>query len=338
MSDEAKTLRWGVLGTGFISLTMIEAIARSDGSEVTVVAGRNPERLAELCRANAIPRSAVDVDEVFEADDVDVVYVGLPNHLHHDATIAAAAAGKAVLSEKSLTTTMATADQLVARVRLHGTFFVEGLMYLAHPLFQRLTDVLLDGRLGRIRSVRAAYAADIAEVVNPRGGGTIYNLGCYPVSLLHLVVQVTGGDQAFRARSMTGLGSRSAADGNVVDAALTVRFDDGVLASLQSSDSYGNGSEFSISGDHGVLRFETNPWLPVPGVNAFAWQPFDGPVERIVVEDANDAFYHQVKMVERSVAEGRTEAERPSPRLSDSIEIMEMLTEWEALCLTGSNT
>ncbi len=170
-------------------------------------------------------------------------------------------------------------------------------------------------------------------MVNPAGRGTIFNLGCYPVSLAQFVVQTMMGDGAFTARHTTGTGHLHPIDGTVCDAALAVRFDDGVLATIQSSDNYGNTSEFSVAGDNGVLRFNTNPWLPMPGENILWWQPHGMGVEQIVVNDPHDAFYHQIKMVERHVAAQDTEATRPSPRLNDSLEIMELLTEWETLCL-----
>ncbi|MDW3179270.1 MAG: Gfo/Idh/MocA family oxidoreductase [Acidimicrobiia bacterium] len=329
-------MRWAILGTGFISHTVIDAIDRSESSTVEVVAGRSAERLADFASQYGVASTTTNFDEVLSNPSVDVVYVGLPNHQHHEIAVAAAAAGKAVLSEKSLTTTMATAHQLVDGVAKHGTFFVEGLMYLAHPLLTRFVEVLLDGRLGALRSVRGSYAANIAHLVNPEGKGTIYNLGCYPVSLLHLVIQTMGGHDSFACRTTHGGGNISKVDGNVVDAALTVHFESGVLASLQSSDSYGNGSEFAVGGDNGVLRFDTNPWLPVAGPNVMTWTPFDGDPETIVVDATEDAFGYQISMVERNVREGRTQAERPSPRLADSIEIMEMLTEWESLCREGS--
>jgi predicted dehydrogenase len=326
------TLRWAVVGTGFISSTMIEAIEQSGSSRVDLIAGRNADVLAEHLHRYSIPRSTLSFDEAVSDPEIDAVYIGLPNHVHHEVTLAAAAAGKAVLSEKSLTTTMADAHALADGVRDAGTFFVEGLMYLAHPLYLRVSELLLDGRLGGLRSVRGSYAAPIAHLVNPLGMGTIFNLGCYPVSLLHFVVQTMCGDDAFAARSSAAVGNRSDVDGTVIDAALSVRFGNGVLATVQSTDSYGMSSEFAISGDKGVLRFDTNPWLPVAGRNTLTWLPFEGDPETIAINDEFDAFYHQVKMVERRVAERQSQAERPSPRLSDSIEIMELLTEWEELC------
>jgi predicted dehydrogenase len=323
--------RWAIIGTGFISHTVIDAIASVDGSTVEVIAGRNPERVAEFCEQHGVTRGETDFAAVLADPAVDVVYIGLPNHAHHDLALAAAAAGKPVLSEKSLTTTMATAHELVAGVRGHGTFFVEGLMYLAHPLYRWLLEFLESGQLGDLRSVNGRYAANIWQVVNPGGMGTLYNLGCYPVSLLHLVVQACCGQDAFVDRTLVGAGNLSEHDGNVVDAAVTIRFGNGVLASLQSTDSYGNSSDFSITGTAGVLRFATNPWLPDTR-NELIFTPFDGETQNIAIDDAHDAFHHQILMVEDCIANGATEAERPSPRLQDSIEIMEVLTEWEAIC------
>lgn len=325
-------LRWGMLGTGFISNTVANAIKASDGSRIEAVAGRNEEALTAFQNAHDIPRQIVGYDAIVADPNIDVVYIGLPNHVHHKLTINASANGKAVLSEKSLTTTMEDAHALVNAVQRNKTFFAEGLMYLAHPFCKKLQSVLADGRLGALRSINGYYAADIWKLVNPLGNGTLYNLGCYPASLLHFVVQTMCGEEAFSARRMQGLGNASGHDGNICDAAVTVRFDNGVLANLQSTDSFGKAFGFSICGDNGILTFTSNPWMPEPGRSSFNWQPYNGAVEEIIIEDEHNAFYHQIKMVETALAEGRTEAQRPSPRLQDSLEIMSFLTEWESLC------
>lgn len=199
-------LRWGILGTGFISDKMLAAIAASAGSQAVAVAGRQPDRAQALAEGWNIPRVHRDPQALLADPEVDVVYIGTPNHTHHALTIAAAAAGKAVLAEKSLTTTMDEAHALARAVRQQGTFFAEGLMYLAHPLIAQLVALLRDGRLGRLRAVQGQYAADIWQVTNPAGQGTLFNLGCYPVSLLHLVVQTCCGPSAFADRQLAGFG------------------------------------------------------------------------------------------------------------------------------------
>ena len=341
-------LRWAIVGTSFISDTMATAIARSSGSDPMAVVGRDAARVEAFRARHAIPRCTTSLSDLLDDPEVDVIYVGVPNHVHHEVAIAAARAGKAVLSEKSLTRSMTQADELLAAVT--GTvFFVEGLMYLAHPVIARFVEVLRDGRLGGLRSIEATYAADIARFVNPAGGGAIYNLGCYPASLVQLVVDTLTGEGEFarhdlRATGNVGAGSAGdggggvsdiSAEGNVVETAAVMRFRSGVLATLQTAETYGTVARFAVRGEQGTLSFATNPWLPEPGDNRFRWTAHDGTSETIVVDDPLDAFDHQVRMVETNLAAGRLEAERPSPRLADSHALMQALTAWEAAARTS---
>lgn len=329
-NGEWAMIGWGIWGTGFISDTVAAAIQKSPGSRIAGVAGRDVTRTEEFRARFDGERAHADAAALLADPAVDIVYVGLPNHIHHEAVAAAAKAGKAVLSEKSLSVDMEKSRALVEAVATHDIFFVEGLMYLAHPLIARFTEILRDGRLGTVKSIHANYAADIWQVVNPAGRGTLYNLGCYPVSLLQLAVQTVAGEGAFADRAQTGTGVISAHDGNVAEAALAVRFGCGILATVQTAETYGMFPEFTVVGDKGSLRFLDNPWLPEAGESRLLFTGFDGTREEIVVDSDADAFVHQVRMVERSLAAGRRQAERPSPRPSDSIEIMQMLTGWEA--------
>ena len=324
------TLRWAILGTSFISHTVARAIAESPGSETVVVMGRDPQRLAGFQTQYGIAHAFTSVDDAVGHPDVDAVYVGLPNHLHHEATQSAARSRRAILSEKSLTVTMEQAEQLTAAVR-GRVFFVEGLMYLAHPLIARFAEVLTDSRLGQLRSIHASYAADIAHLVNPAGGGAIFNLGCYPASLVRLVIDLIDGETVSDGASIVATGNRSAADGNVSESTALLHTTTGVIASIHTSETYGMAWTFAVNGTRGTLRFISNPWLPGRGSNTFEWAPFDGPAETFTVDDPFDAFDHQIRLVERAVAAGDLEATRPSPRLNDSLRLMKTLTTWESL-------
>lgn len=323
-------LRWAILGTGFISKTVADAINQSEGSRAEMVVGRNPETLTAFQQVHNIPRQSLGYDAVFTDPNIDVIYVGAPNHVHHELTIKAAQNGKAVLSEKSLTTNMKDAHLLIDCVTKNQTFFAEGLMYLAHPLYRRLAKILTDGRIGKLRAINGYYAANIWEVVNPAGLGTLYNLGCYPASLLQFVVQTLCGEDAFTNRSLSGFGNLNT-DNNIDQATVSVRFENGVLANLQSTDNYGMAFGFSIAGDRGILRFKTNPWHAGTH-NHLEWCEYGCEIEDIIIKDTHSDFYHQVKMVETALAKGEKQAPRPSPRLKDSLEIMAFLTEWEASC------
>lgn len=325
-------LRWGILGTSFISDVVAKAIIASSNSHIQAVFGRDQSRLTAFADRYGIANRYETIDSLLADPSVDVVYVGLPSHKHSEAVIAAAKAGKAILSEKSLATTMEDSHAMIAAVKEAGVFFLEGLMYLSHPLMQTVVEIIQEGKLGAIRGVSGYYAANIAKKANPRGMGTIYNLGCYPVSLLHLIIETAYGAEAFKTRLVLGNGNLAHDDGvaHARDAALSVRFDTGTLATIQSTDSFGNDFSFSVQGDRAVMTFLTNPWLPLAGDNVIQIKTYGGETEKIVVESKLDAFGTQVKRVEDCIGRGVKEAPRPSPTWDNSVEIMGLLTEWEA--------
>ena len=323
-------LNWGIAGTGPISDTVAAAIRKCPASRLQAVAGRNRDHAEAFGARHGIGSVYSDFDAFLADPAIDVVYVGLPNHIHHDLTVRAATAGKHVLCEKSLSVDMTGTEAMLGAVRECGIFFVEGLMYLSHPVMAAFDGFLHGGRLGRLKSVFANYTDDAAHLVNPAGRGAIYNIGCYPVSLLRWVVEVACGAEAFADRTMAALGNISDRDGNVCEAGLTIRFGNGLLASLQTAETHGLHHEFIVVGERGSVRFVTNPWLPGPGPNTFVWSPFGGPSETITVEAEDDAFFYQVQRVERAIAAGRTEAEAPAPTWAASRAIMVLLTTWEA--------
>ena len=94
-------------------------------------------------------------------------------------------------------------------------------------------------------------------------------------------------------------------DGNVSDTAISIRFDNGTLVSLQSTDSDDMTHAFTITGSKGALSLETNPWQPVDA-------------DTDTDTDDHDAFFHQVQMVNRHVTASHTKATRPGPRLNGS--------------------
>lgn len=327
-------LRWGLLGTSFISGTVASAIARSAGSKVVAVAGRDVGRLTDFASRYSIPYTYTDFEALCREPLVDVVYVGLPNHVHHEYSLLAATYGKHVLCEKSLSIDMEKTESLLNGLAESPVFFVEGLMYRAHPVITAFAELIKSDRLGDIRFISACYHADIAQFVNPSGRGALYNLGCYPVSLMQLVMSLSFGDEAFEKRNLSGFGRGSVTDGNLVDAIASVQFDNGVLAQVATSETHGMLFGFTVSGQAASARFRTNPWLPEAGDNVIEIiDHASGAVrDTIIVNSGLDAFGHQIHMVEEAIAHGRREALFPSPSHKDSRAIMRFLTDWEAAC------
>jgi len=331
--SQTKTLNWGLLGTSFISGIMAEAIEKHEGSTLYAVAGRSPKGLEEFLNQHPTPTQYDNYDALINDPAVDVVYIGLPNHIHHEYVIKAANAGKAILCEKSLSVTMADTDAALAAVESNGVFFLEGLMYLTHPFASKIADVVASGELGEVRSINASYCASIAQFVNPGSIGAIYNLGCYPASLIHLVMQSASVDGTCPAWELTAHGRRNLGDGNIGETAATIQFANGALAQLHCAEDYGMFWAFSVAGSKGRMEIISNPWLPEAQGNVIRVLPYEGEEQRYEVSADGDAFHYQVRAVWQALQNGEKALARPAVRPQDSRQIMQLLAEWESKTL-----
>lgn len=324
----AGEIKWGFLGTSFISQVMADAIINEGGTTLYSVAGRSPETLQEFASKNNFQETFDNFEALIEDPQVDVIYIALPNHIHHDYVCKAAEAGKAILCEKSLSIDMEKTDLALEAVARNKVFFLEGLMYLVHPLAKSLQAIIQGGALGDIKCVQGDYCAAISEFVNPKSMGALYNLGCYPISLMHLVFQTAYGDSIFDEVAVQATGRRGS-DGNLCDSSALFQFANGVQANMHTAEDYGLHSSFSVLGSAGSLEIISNPWLPEASGNQFQIGAYEGESELVDVPASGDGFHYQVELVRKALENKTTDIQRPAARPSDSRAIMKLLTAWE---------
>ena len=102
-------LRWGAMGASWIGRDWVIPALREIGAEVFAVYSRDPTRAAAYSQRTGIPRAYTDVDAFLADPEIEAVYISSTNDLDHEHVLAAAAAGKAILCEKPMTTTLESA-------------------------------------------------------------------------------------------------------------------------------------------------------------------------------------------------------------------------------------
>ena len=185
-------LRWGILGTGRITPRVVVPMAGSSRNTVAAVASREPDRSAAYAATHGIPRSFGSYEALIGDPDIDVIYIALPNHLHAEWTIRALEAGKHVLCEKPLALTVDDVEAVAATAARTNLVAMEAFMYLHHPQTRRVLDLIDGGELGTILGAQATFTFQIERDDDPRlvpemGGGTIWDLAGYPVSLFRRI-------------------------------------------------------------------------------------------------------------------------------------------------------
>jgi len=187
------TVGWGFVGTGGIARTVAQALELVPGGRLAAVASRTQERAATFGAEFGGARGYDDVAAMLADPGVDAVYLATPHPQHHAAARAALLAGTPVLVEKPVTATLAAAEDLVALARERGVFCMEAWWTRFLPGTQALLDVLASGAVGDVRSVHASLGFVPAESSqrfwDPAiGGGSLLDLGPYPVGLAHLLL------------------------------------------------------------------------------------------------------------------------------------------------------
>ncbi len=188
-----SSLRFGVMSTAGIAVKkVIPGMRRSSLGEVVAIASRDGDRATTVARELDIPRAHGSYEALLADPTVDAVYIPLPNHLHAEWAIAAAGAGKHVLCEKPLAMTAADAERMDAAARAAGVHLMEAFMYRHHPSWVAALDLVRAGRIGELRTVHSwfsYYNDDPTNIRNIRsiGGGALYDIGCYNVSLSRLL-------------------------------------------------------------------------------------------------------------------------------------------------------
>ncbi len=185
------TVRWGVLSTAAIGIEkVLPAIQQAEGCEVVAIASRDGERAASAARALDIERAHGSYEALLDDPEVDVVYNPLPNHLHHEWSVAASRAGKHVLCEKPLGRTRDEARAIVDEFE-PGRVLMEAFMYRFHPSWLAVRRLVAED-IGRIQAVHTRFSYFNDDPANIRnraelGGGALLDIGCYAVDLSRLL-------------------------------------------------------------------------------------------------------------------------------------------------------
>ncbi len=185
-----RKVRWGALSTAKIGLEkVIPAMRKSDFCDFQAIASREPAKAREAAGRLNIPRAYGTYEELLADQEIEAVYVPLPNHLHVAWSIKALMAGKHVLCEKPLGLNAAEARELLDAAGRHPALKVmEGFMYRHHPQWQRAKLLVDRGKIGELRAIQSffAYYNVVPDNIRNRpelGGGALMDIGCYAVSL-----------------------------------------------------------------------------------------------------------------------------------------------------------
>ncbi len=298
------------MSTASINRKFLDGARQSSELEVVAVASRDRDRAEAYAKENGIERAHGGYAALLADPGVDVVYISLPNSMHVEWTERALQAGKHVLCEKPMGRRPLEVERAFDVAEREGRLLMEAFMYRHNPQSRRLTELVAEGAVGRVRMIRASFSFSEPDLGNVRlsaelDGGALMDVGCYCVSGARLIAgepeRVTGEQE---------LGG----DGIDVAFAGMLRFPGDVIAHFDAGLAVAVRDDLEVVGEDGSL-FLDDPWHcldPViqlrrpDGIELIAIEPVNS--YRLEAENMSAAIRGQAQLLlgrEDAVAQAR---------------------------------
>ncbi|MBW7992495.1 MAG: Gfo/Idh/MocA family oxidoreductase [Planctomycetes bacterium] len=266
----SATIRWGIIGTGFIAHQFARGLAVLNDARLVAVASRTKESAEKFGEEFGVEHRHVGAEQLAGNENVDVAYVATPNTMHKGNTLKCLNGGKAVLCEKPFCINASEAAEMVESAREKGLFLMEAMWTHCFPAMAKVREIINSGVIGEVRQVHSNFSFRCewepdGLLLNPDfGGGSLLDVGVYNIALAQMVYQ----REPTRISGMAHLGETGVDE----QSSVTLGYDNGALAVLTSAIRTETRQEAAIYGTDGYIKIPHAFWKP----------------ERIIVKTSQD--------------------------------------------------
>lgn len=300
-----RKLRWGILSTaGIARRAFIPGVRNGTEGEVVAVASRDLARAQQYAADLSIPRALGSYAALLADPNVDAVYIPLPNGMHPEWTILAAAAGKHVLCEKPVARRRADAQRMADACRTAGVILMEAFMYRLHPQHRQVMDLIQAGEIGEPVFVRASFCFTMGEAKRAQGdhrlepgqeGGGLMDVGCYAVNTARYLF----GAEPVEVSAQQRIDPRFGVD---TAFAAVMRFPGDRLAVVDGSFDVSGTQRYEVAGPKGLIQVEK---AYLPGAGPATITIAAGGQRRTAESEAADQYALEADHFARSVRAGK---------------------------------
>jgi predicted dehydrogenase len=295
-----KKVNWGIIGLGKIAHKFAHDLNISQHTNLQAVASRSAEKAEVFANTFQALSFYSSYQELLNDASVDIVYLALPNSQHYKYSMLALQSNNAVLCEKPLGLNPEEVLGLQAEARRRNLFLMEGLWTRFIPATQKVMRIIEEGIIGEVISLKADFGFKALYNPNSRlfapslGGGSLLDIGLYPLYLSLLVLGEADNIKGFARFGETGVD---------IQCQMILQYSNGALAHLESSFEANTPTEAFIYGTKGFIkihsRFHHSEKLSLT-LN-------DGTKEDFEIKCRGYGYVHEIESVNQSILHGLIE-------------------------------
>ena len=271
----------GIIGSQFVSTIHVESLLTVPDAELIAVASPSPGNARQLAEKFGIPHSFTEVDQLLAMEEIDMVVIGAPNHVHHELTLKAARAGKHIVLEKPFCLNMREADEMIeacnqAKVKL---MYAEVLCFT--PKYKRVKELLDVGALGKpilIKQMEKHNGPHSAHFWDMKraGGGATMDLGCHAIEFFRWLMDNEPIKSVYAQMGTYVHMDKTDGDDNAI---IVLEFENGTIAMAEDSWTNGGGMDDLIE-VHGTLGHAKADLLKGNSILTYSDKGYDYAVEK----------------------------------------------------------
>ena len=187
--DKNRDLNWAVLGTGVIANEMAKALVKMN-KRLYAVANRTHQKALDFAERYGVQKVYDQIDEVFEDEAVDIIYITSPHNTHYEFMKKALEHGKHILVEKSITLNSRELDEMIALAAEKKLVLAEAMTIWHMPIYKKLWEIVQSGQLGRVQIITMNFGSFKEYNMSNRffnmnlAGGAMLDIGVYALSIV----------------------------------------------------------------------------------------------------------------------------------------------------------
>lgn len=328
-------VRWGIIGPGKIANRFADGLKETRNGELVSIASITDARRNSFGDKYGIHNSLrfSNYYEILKSSQIDAIYISLPHNLHSFWSKEAAINSKHILCEKPFCVNLKQASQTLNFFN-DKIFFMEGFMYRCHPQIKKLVAIIESKIIGDIHLIESSFGFKApfdpnSRLFNPNlSGGSILDVGLYPVSFSRLVASISNNMQSEPERiEAKGIIGKTGVD---IEASAKLYFNNNIIAKVETSIVKNLDNTAKITGTKGTI------FLDIPCQPGKEGGPYNCSItiksetlnEIINMKGPEHLFFFEAEHSNKCIIEGKSAPSFPAMTISDTLGNLKVLDLW----------
>jgi len=322
-----------IVGLGRISMQhFMPALQMSTKARLVALVSGHRDKAAKEAQKYGVPASNIysydNYDRIADNKEIEAVYIALPNSMHAEYSIRAARAGKHVLSEKPMATSVRDSEEMIAACRKANRKLMIAYRCQFEPLNLRAIRMIRDGKLGKIQAIESANGFDIKPNEwrldgKLAGGGPLMDVGIYSLNACRYLTGEEPGQIKADASVIDHDGRFNEVEENL---SWTMKFPSGIVASCNTTYGCSMPGFYRVHGNKGMIHME--PAFSYQGIRLTAKIDGEPPIDDASPDKDPVQFLREADHMADCVRENR----EPKPNGEEGLKDMKIMMEIYKSC------